>query len=1083
MHFLIPHNEPERLNALKLYALLDTPAEPTFDRITALAGRIFDMPVALVSLVDEERLWFKSKQGQSLCEIPRGRSFCAQTIMDDQPLVVPDATADPRFADTPLVTGEAHVRFYAGAPLKTPDGYHLGALCVLDGVPRTFTEAQTQTLADLASMVVEAFEARRANAVLAAEIRDRQQAETALRKAEALKAGILDAALDGIITINHRGTILELNPAAERMFGVTEQEAVGREMAEIIIPAKFRDAHRRGMAHLLATGEGPALNKRLELRAQRSDGTQFPVELVITRILSDGPPIFTGHIRDTTERRARENRLRMLESSVANANDAIIITEAEPVGEPGPRIIYANQAFSVTTGYSTEEIIGKTPRILQGPKTSPETRRQIRQALEAWQPVRTELINYRKDGTEFWVELNIVPVANEKGWYTHWVSVQRDITERKQIEHALQQACADAEQAAAKVKIVLESISDAFFSLDRDWCFTYVNAQAERLLRHNRDELLGRDAWTQFPEVVGGVFDTKHRASVAEGRTVSYETFYEPFGVWLGVSVYPSSEGISVYLKNITARKNAQKELENSNHLLRAVIDGTDNIIFIKDRESRYLMMNPAGAHLFGCTPEEVIGKDDTAFFAPESAREIHAFDQEIIRTDRPQTYETTNVIGGMERVFMSAKSPYRDAAGNLLGVIGIVREITAQRQAAEAERQARQEAEKANLAKSEFLSRMSHELRTPLNAILGFGQLLEVGDLSKRQTESLAHILKAGRHLLALIDDVLAISRIEAGNINLSLEPVLVSLMVRECLALVSLQGKEREVQCRAGTVPDATHGQRHILADRQRLRQVLLNFLSNAIKYNRPGGTVTLSCRELPADGSQAVARMRLEVADTGHGLKADEIARLFTPFERLQAGRSTIEGTGLGLAVSKSLVEAMRGHIGVESVPGQGSTFWVELPVADDPASALQRDVSGWQSGLPAGGHAATILYIEDNLSNLRLIQMLLEDSPETELLSAEQGQLGIEVARARQPDLILLDLHLPDLPGWEVLDRLQADERTRDIPTVIISADATPRQITRLLAAGAKEYLTKPINVPDLLRVIRENIEPCNQTVAG
>ncbi len=206
----------------------------------------------------------------------------------------------------------------------------------------------------------------------------------------------------------------------------------------------------------------------------------------------------------------------------------------------------------------------------------------------------------------------------------------------------------------------------------------------------------------------------------------------------------------------------------------------------------------------------------------------------------------------------------------------------------------------------------------------------------------------------------------------------------------------------------------------------------------------------------------------------MQSDEIQRLFTAFERLKAGRTSTEGTGLGLAVCKALVEAMQGTIGVESVPGVGSTFWIELPMAVGPVEALNRDILGADAAITGGDPGATILYIEDNLSNLRLIQLLLESWPNSELLSAEQGKLGLEMARARRPDLILLDLHLPDVPGWEVLEQLQADERTRDIPTVIISADATPGRLHRLLAAGASDYLTKPIDVPELLRVIRQHV---------
>ena len=344
----------------------------------------------------------------------------------------------------------------------------------------------------------------------------------------------------------------------------------------------------------------------------------------------------------------------------------------------------------------------------------------------------------------------------------------------------------------------------------------------------------------------------------------------------------------------------------------------------------------------------------------------------------------------------------------------------------------------------------------------------------NRRESESIGHILKAGRHLLGLIDEVLALSRIEAGKMQLSLEAVDLNEVVQECLHLVGRQAEGRRVRCENGCAA-AGSGGLYVQADRQRLRQVLLNLLSNAIKYNREGGQVKVACHDGPH-------RLRLEITDTGQGLTSDNIDHLFMPFERLGAERTATEGTGLGLTVCKALVEAMGGTVGVDSVPGEGSTFWVELPSAVDPRERLGNGLGPAALPVSESQHAGTILYIEDNVSNLRLIEMLLETRPGILLLSAMQGQLGLELARARQPDLILLDLHLPDLPGWDVLSQLQADERTRDIPTVIISADATPGQVARLLEAGACEYLTKPIDVVQLMQTFSEHLHPHGATLA-
>ncbi len=384
------------------------------------------------------------------------------------------------------------------------------------------------------------------------------------------------------------------------------------------------------------------------------------------------------------------------------------------------------------------------------------------------------------------------------------------------------------------------------------------------------------------------------------------------------------------------------------------------------------------------------------------------------------------------------------------------------EREAATAAGLARTVAERANLAKNEFLSSMSHELRTPLNAILGFGQLLQDADLGDRDRDSVEHILKAGRHLLELVNEVLDLSRIEAGRMTLSPEPVRVDELVRESVDLMRPAAEERGIHVSA----DLVTCDLHIRADRQRLKQVLLNMLSNAVKYNRDGGEVEVTCASTPAE------HVQIRVRDTGPGIAQLRMAELFEPFERLGAERTTVEGTGLGLALARRLVEAMGGTMGVDSVEGEGSTFWVELAIAESPVAAFER----------SNGHAAegstrsdepqerSVLLIEDNLSNLKLIERILEARPAVSVLSAMQGGLGVELARQHQPDLILLDLHLPDLPGDQVLHRLRADPATRSIPVIVVSADATSRQIRRLLESGAAEYLTKPIDVRRLLELV-------------
>ncbi len=375
--------------------------------------------------------------------------------------------------------------------------------------------------------------------------------------------------------------------------------------------------------------------------------------------------------------------------------------------------------------------------------------------------------------------------------------------------------------------------------------------------------------------------------------------------------------------------------------------------------------------------------------------------------------------------------------------------------------RRAEAEAAAASRAKSEYLSRMSHELRTPLNAILGFAQLMEMDERTEEDTENIRMILDAGKHLLSMINEVLDISRIESGRLQLESQPVPLAEVAGEAEAMVGPLAVQRDIRIVNRLGERATS----VLADHQRLRQVLLNLLSNAIKYNYPGGTVTITEAEDP----RRPAFARLCITDTGPGLTAEQRTRLFTPFERLDADRSGVEGTGLGLALSYRLAEAMGGILGVTSAPGEGSTFWVDLPRSEDAPAALAVPAAFEPASLPPPV-ACTVLYIEDNPVNIKLMQAIVAMRPGVTLLAALTGSEGLDLARRCRPALLLLDRQLPDISGEQVLAELKAGPTTAAIPVVVVSADASPQQIDTLLAAGARAYLTKPLAVQDVLAQI-------------
>jgi signal transduction histidine kinase/ActR/RegA family two-component response regulator len=371
----------------------------------------------------------------------------------------------------------------------------------------------------------------------------------------------------------------------------------------------------------------------------------------------------------------------------------------------------------------------------------------------------------------------------------------------------------------------------------------------------------------------------------------------------------------------------------------------------------------------------------------------------------------------------------------------------------------ARDAAMKATQAKNSFLSSTSHELRTPLNSILGFAQLLQLSELAEEDRDGIERILGAGRHLLALINELIDIARIESGDLGLFLEPVLVRSLIEESSQLMAPIAAERSIRI----IRDCAHPALAVYADRQRLSQVVVNLISNAVKYNHRDGSITISCAEA------GTGQVSIVVSDTGPGLAPENLERIFVPFERLGAERTAVEGTGIGLPLARALTEAMGGLLTVSSVLGQGAAFTVSLPRAPDlvhvpaPSPAPESQAAGPHAPAVAG---LSVLYIEDNPANVELVARFLSGRPNVRLLSATSGRTGIACAVRDVPGIILLDLHLPDLHGAEVLNELKADPATAAIPVVVLSADASRGGIHRLLAGGAFAYLTKPIELAEL-----------------
>lgn len=504
-----------------------------------------------------------------------------------------------------------------------------------------------------------------------------------------------------------------------------------------------------------------------------------------------------------------------------------------------------------------------------------------------------------------------------------------------------------------------------------------------------------------------------------------------------------------------------ERALRDNEERLRLIIDGVkDYGIFALDTAGHVTSWNNGAERIKGYTEQEIIGQHFSLFYLPQECPQHPDMALREATRNGDYTEEGWRCRKDGTRFWASVViTAQYDGTGALRGFSKITRDITDRRAAEIALRTAREEAERASRAKSEFLSRMSHELRTPLNSILGFAQLLDM-DAPKAQKADVGHILRAGQHLLTLINEVLDIAKIEAGSLALNIGPIPLASALQEALTLVSPMATDAGVQLQPLPALAADTG---IVADRQRLTQVLLNLLSNAIKYNRRDGQVSI---EVDIHDQ----RISVSVCDTGKGIAADHMGQLFKPFERLGADPN-VEGSGLGLALSKSLLENMDGQLDVQSQPGIGSRFTVQLPFArvaqSQPIATPVIDTELKRPAPVASPFQGKVLCIEDNLSSLALIETLLQRRPGIRLLSSMQGQLGLDLAAQHAPQLILLDVSLPDINGLKVLQRLRQSPITRDTPVLMITADASDLTRQALQEAGATAVLNKPINVPAFL----------------
>jgi PAS domain S-box-containing protein len=731
---------------------------------------------------------------------------------------------------------------------------------------------------------------------------------------------------------------------------------------------------------------------------------------------------------------------------------------------PG-NIVYANEKFCQVSGYTKDELIGQNHRIIKSGRHNDNFFADMWDTVSGGKIGHGEVCNRRKDGSLYWVDTSIVPFVDTNGLPYQYISIRTDISHVKESEERLSRSQSFANIGIWDLNIQngeliwSEQLAHLFGYPDGDLAQTYDNM----LNIVHPDDL--QSVWEAINDCVerGISYNIEHRCVWPDGSIH-----------WLlqrGDAIREAN-GLPLHMlglvQDVTVRKQAELGLLESN----ASLEEAQNLAKLGNWEA-----NMQSGELFWSDEIYRIFGQDKTHFTPSVATfhaAVHPDDklQELESEGQAATGGTHDNIhriirpdGEIRHVHELARGVFDDD-GRLLSIRGTVQDITELKKTEQALLLAKEAAEAGSRAKSEFLASMSHELRTPLNAILGFSQLFGMDDQLPQATRNNAmQIEHAGRHLLSLVNDLIDLARIEANKMELAIEAVNLKNVISDSLNMVQSMAQHKGiriilVRCEATDIT--------LQADYKRLRQSLINLLTNAIKYNKPDGTIHMRC-------AVDAERVRMEVSDTGPGIPLEKQDRIFTAFDRLGEERGEVEGTGIGLVITKRIVEAMDGRIGFESVPGQGSTFWLAFPVTKNAAQPVSQEAEisiadTIPRPVPVHTRRPVVLYIEDNPMNMRLMQQIFAGKKSWELTGAIDAEIGLEMAFGHPPEIILMDINLPGMSGYEALYLLKADARTARIPVIALTANAMKGDRELGMEAGFFDYLVKPLDIPQLMALL-------------
>lgn len=1053
--------EAERLAALRSFRVMDTPAEPTFDQIVELVADLFEVPIALVSLVDDQRQWFKAKHGLDACSTPRSQAFCAYAL-ELEPhgvMVVEDPTTDPRFADNPLVTGPPFIRFYAGALLTDQDGANLGTLCVIDTKRRRRpTEAELKRLRLLADLVMDQLEHGRTTAALAEQQRIVGLAE----------------AMSGVGAWRYEVETRHVTWSHEvyRIYGV-EPGRFDPAQADLLAfhPEKDREVVQAAFDKALLDGEG----FELEVRVRRPDGDLRHVRFRAAAERDEGERLLAlfGVMQDVTEQYNALNGVRRSQAryKLLADNMADVITR---IGLDGSSS-YISPAVERLLGYTPSEMAGRPAQDFVYEADRPELMALFGEMAAGRDDATLQHRAVHKDGRLIWVESRFRLLRDAAGRPREMVTVIRDISQRKVLE-------AQLEASEARARKVIADAYQAIITVDEEGLITGWNRFAEVTFGWSADEALGASLIDLIvpPEAAERTAAFARELRVQEGvpldrriemdaRRKNGETF--PVEVALSAAEGPDGWQYTALMHDITERRAQMEVFETAFHY--ASIG-----MALVSTGGAFIKANEAFSEIVGYTEAEILELDFQRITHPEDLDADLALLERLIAGDIPSYAMDKRYLrknGDVVWVNLSV-SLVRAPDGRPRHFIAQVQDLTARVEAQEALEQqtlelaamttqlsaAKDAAEAANRAKGEFLANMSHELRTPLNGVIGYSRLLaESPDLSEEDRHRARLVRGAGEALNTLINDVLDFSKLEAGAVELEERPFAFNDLVSEALAMVEPQAVQKGLRLElTGDDPGV------LVGDRYRLRQVLLNLLSNAVKFTAEG-TVTV---KVMSRQSRERVGVRVEVIDQGIGIAPEKIGALFKRFTQADTTVTrTFGGTGLGLAISRELIELMGGEIGVSSELGQGSNFWFRVDMPRGELLIAHEKAAGGRAMFPG----RKVLVVDDVALNRDLCEVLLrQHGCDPHLVS--DGEAAVAAVKSDAYDLVLMDVHMPGMDGLAATEAIR-EAGFATLPILALTASGAPEQVQACLDAVMDGHLLKPLSGQDLEQALARAFE--------